>query len=323
MAACTDVRFPELVELSQLSAADVDPLLTEETEVWRRRFGWDFGPSADLLRRFMHIRALYGYALRSANEIIGYAYYVCEGRKALIGDFYVREKYASPSTEMLLLGGMTQGLMQVPGIHRIESQLMLLRTAPSACPLPFSRNLTRHDRFFMEIRCDSGLALRPAVPPSRLTLVPWAERYQEQLAHLVSASYRGHIDSQINDQYRNTPGARQFLTNIVKFPGCGRFMPEASFLALDPTTGRICGMCLASQISSSSGHVTQLCVLPAMRGASLGYELLRQTLTRFADAGCRSVSLTVTCANISAVRLYESVGFRSRATFPALVWEGF
>ena len=44
---------------------------------------------------------------------------------------------------------------------------------------------------------------------------------QEEAAHVISAAYRGHVDSEINDQYRSIPGARRFVTNIVRFPGCG------------------------------------------------------------------------------------------------------
>jgi ribosomal protein S18 acetylase RimI-like enzyme len=60
-----------------------------------------------------------------------------------------------------------------------------------------------------------------------------------------------------------------------------------------------------------------------VRGAKLGYELLRQSLVRLTELGCASVSLTVTCSNVDAIRLYESTGFHLRSTFPALVWEGF
>jgi ribosomal protein S18 acetylase RimI-like enzyme len=55
----------------------------------------------------------------------------------------------------------------------------------------------------------------------------------------------------------------------------------------------------------------------------LGYELIRQSLVRLTELGCNSVSLTVTCSNVEAVRLYESIGFSSLGVFPALVWEGF
>jgi ribosomal protein S18 acetylase RimI-like enzyme len=322
MAAVPDVSLPELVELPQLAATDLDELLNEEIGVWERRFAWDFRPSADLLRRFLQIRSLYGWALRSASDIVGYAYHVCEGRKGLIGDFYVRAHRAESPAEMLLLGSIVRSLMASPGIRRIESQLMLLHT-PITQPLPMSRYMTRHDRYFMSIDAATARALPPKPPLIRATFTPWSERHHEEVAHLVAASYRGHVDSEINDQYRSIPGARQFLMNIVKFPGCGRFSPGASVVAIDDTTGRLCGVCLASLVAPDSGHVTQLCTLPAIRGARLGYELMRQSLVRLIEGGCTRVSLTVTCSNVDAVRLYKSVGFETKATFPALVWEGF
>ena len=318
----SDAPLPELIELPHLSVADLDPLLNEEIGVWEQRFSWDFRPSADLLRRFLQMHSLYGYALRSHRQVIGYAYQVCEGRKGLIGDFYVRADHARSSHEMMLLGAIVQGLMLTSGVRRIESQLMLLNTRLTQAP-PFARFLTRHDRYFMEISREFARNLPPRVSDFRTTFMPWAERFQEEIAHVVAASYKGHVDSEINDQYRNIPGARHFLTNIVRFPGCGQFSPAASLVAIDERTGRVCGVCLASLVSAKSGHVTQLCVLPAIRGARLGYELLHQCLTRLGELGCTSMSLTVTCTNIDAIRLYESMGFHSHATFPALVWEGF
>jgi ribosomal protein S18 acetylase RimI-like enzyme len=323
MAARSEASLPELIELPQLGPAGLDLLLAEEIEAWDRRFAWDFRPSADMLRRFLQIRSLYGCALRSGNDVIGYAYYVCEGRKGLIGDFYIKTAETSVAREFDLLGGVVQTMMRTSGIRRIESQLMMFRTPAGLSPLPFPGHVKRHDRFFMQLDGAAVAGLAPGVPAHRVNFVPWAERYQEEMAHLLSAAYRGHVDSEINDQYRNIPGARVFLTNIVRFPGCGRFAPGASVLALDAGTGRLCGMCLASHVSATSGHVTQLCVLPALRGVKLGYELLRQSLERLVASGCTSISLTVTCANVDAIRLYRDMGFRSDATFPALVWEGW
>ncbi len=321
MAALADTPLPEILELPQLGVKDLDPLLNDEIGVWQRRFAWDFRASADLLRRFLQIQSLYGYALLLKREVIGYSYHVCEGHKGLIGDFYVREDLSTPSNEMMLLNAVVKNLAQAPGIRRIESQLMLLHT-PLVQP-PLGRHLTRHDRYFMDIDRETASKLAPAQSGFQATFLPWAERYQEEIAHLVSAAYRGHVDSEINDQYRTIPGARHFLMNIIKFPGCGQFSPAASIVAVDHRTGRVCGVCLASLVSASSGHVTQLCVLPAIRGARLGYELLRQCLVRLGELGCISMSLTVTCSNVDATRLYESIGFRSHSTFPALVWEGF
>jgi GNAT superfamily N-acetyltransferase len=322
MAALPDASLPALIELPQLSVNALEPLFEEEIRVWDKRFAWDFRPSADLLRRFVQIQSLSGCALRAGRGIVGYAYHVCEGHKGLIGDFYVRASHSSSSNEMFLLGAIVQALMLTPGVRRIESQLMLLN-APLTHPLPFQKHLIRHDRYFMQIDRASALRLPSKPAAFRASFATWAERFQEEIARIVAASYKGHVDSEINDQYRTTSGARHFLMNIVKFPGCGRFSPAASVVAIDESTGRVCGVCLASLISGNSGHVTQLCVLPAIRGAHLGYELLRHTLLRLAEIGCASASLTVTCSNLDAIRLYESMGFRSQATFPALVWEGF
>ena len=322
MSASPQVRSPDVVELPTLTASDIDPLFQEEIELWESRFRWDFRPSAELLRRFVQLRSLYGYALVAGREVVGYAYHVCEGRKGLIGDFFIKERYASSANEMMLLGATVQGIMLISGIRRIESQLMLLHS-PASQPLPFHKQLSRFERCFMEIGRPAVLRLQSQSPEINVSFVPWSERLAEEVAHLVSASYRGHVDSEINDQYRTIPGARHFLMNIVKYPGCGTFSPECSTVAVDERSGRVCGVCLASMVSAQAGHITQLCTLPAVRNARLGYELLRQSLVRIVDSGRTSVSLTVTSSNISAIRLYESVGFRAQSSFPALVWEGF
>jgi ribosomal protein S18 acetylase RimI-like enzyme len=166
-------------------------------------------------------------------------------------------------------------------------------------------------------------ALKPAVLKMRVGFSSWADRFKEEAAHLVAAAYRGHVDSEINDQYRSIPGARHFLLNIIQYPGCGRFSPRSSIVAVDESSGRVCGMCLSSLVSDKSGHVTQLCVLPGVRGERVGYELLRLALLDLVAQGCNDVSLTVTCSNSGAIRLYESLGFHATSTFPSLVWEGF
>ncbi len=322
MAARVEAPFPEIVELTSLTVAELAPLMEEEIAEWRRYFSWDFRPSADLLRRFLNLRSLFGYALRVGRTIVGYSYHVCEGRKGLIGDFYLRRDYADPSNEMMLLGAAVQGLMLVPGLQRIESQLLLLN-APPAQTLPFSRFLSRHERYFMEIGQASVRAMKPRLPSRPVTVLPWSDTFREETAHLMANSYHGHVDSEINDQYRTVAGARHFLMNIIQYPGCGHFSSKASIVAVDRKNGHVCGVSLASMVSETSGHVTQLCILPETRGTGLGYELMRQSMMRLLDLGCESISLTVTATNAEALRLYESVGFSVTSLFPALVWEGF
>ena len=321
MAATNRLTF-EAVELSAVSVAEFDELLSEEIGVWNERFRWDFRPSAEILRRFIQVQGLRGFAMRGPNGLLGYAYYICEGAKAVIGDFYLRSGFGGPQHGWPLLSHVIQELTNTPFIKRIESQLMLTPT-PQIHSLPFSQFAKRYDRFFMEISQQAIEQIPARESVDRISYVVWNDRYFEDVAQLVSASYKGHVDSEINDQYRTLPGARQFLTNIIRFPGCGRFLPQASFLAVDVKNQRICGACLASAVSATTGHITQLCVLPAWRGTGLGHTLLRTTLNQLVRMKTEAVSLTVTSTNIDAIGLYERMGFQRLAVFPALVWERF
>jgi ribosomal protein S18 acetylase RimI-like enzyme len=162
----------------------------------------------------------------------------------------------------------------------------------------------------------------PPHPSARHALIQaWSARLQEEAAHVIARAYQGHIDSQVNDQYRSLHGARRFLNNIIQYPGCGSFHAPASLVALDALSGRMWGVCLASILSPGTGHITQICVIPEAQGRGVGYELLRRSLVALRESGCRRASLTVTAANTNAIRLYERAGFLTAHEFPALVWD--
>ena len=115
----------------------------------------------------------------------------------------------------------------------------------------------------------------------------WSDQYHEAASQLISAAYAGHVDSRINDQYRSPAGARRFLYNIMQYPGCGAFYRPASFAAFEAATGRLCGISLASLVASATGHITQICVSPAVRGTGIGHALLRQSLETLRANGVR------------------------------------
>ncbi|MBI3473954.1 MAG: N-acetyltransferase [Candidatus Solibacter usitatus] len=312
----------DLTDLRYLRSADLEPLLQEETGLWRQRFDWDFQSSAGLVRRFVDQRALDGFALLERGRPVGYSYTVQDEHKGLLGDLYVSRAHWSLDREDRLLGATVEALMRTPWVRRIETQLMTLGPVHGRA-LPAGRCLRLFERNFMQY----DLALPPLRErPASLTRVevePWAERHQEPAARLIPAAYAGHIDSQINDQYRHPEGARRFLHNIVQYPGCGSFFHPGSAMAMDRATGEACALALTSLVAEDIGHITQLCVAPGRRGEGIGYELLRRALEAFRGLGCRKVSLTVTAANRGAVALYERVGFRTVHRFCAFVWEGF
>ena len=319
MAAWLESPDPLVVDLRKVSAADLAPLLEEETAVWRAALDWDFEPSADLVRRFVDMQALNGFALLEGARTIGYSYYIREEKKGLIGDLFVSRRERTAERENALIEATLEALWRSSGVHRVEAQLLLLET-PLARKVPFASWFRSFPRRFLEAPAMHALAL-PEHQPEGVAITPWTEAKQDDSARLVAAAYRGHVDSEINDQYRSPSGARRFLSNIVQYPGCGTFFAPASYAAGDAKG--LCGISLASLVAPDTGHITQICVTPTQRGKGVGYALLRQSMLALAAHGCRTVGLTVTSTNTGAIRLYEQMGFRDRREFAAYVWDSW
>jgi ribosomal protein S18 acetylase RimI-like enzyme len=319
MAALPDIAPGTLVDLRSVSAASLSRLLEEEAVVWRKEFSWDFRPSADLVRKFVDMRALTGCAVMRGGQAVGYSYYVCEDGKGLIGDLFVSPSPTQTQDENLLLNAILDALWHTPGVDRVETQLMMLRQ-PLARPVPYARWFSSHPRRFYEVDLSR---MAPPRDPGRVVppIIPWTESRQEEAAELIAQSYAGHIDSQINDQYRSVAGARRFLLNIIQYPGCGSFFAPASFVAIDRYTQKACGLCLSSLVSERTGHITQLGVAPEHRGKGLGRQLLQKSLQALVAHGALRASLTVTSKNQEAIALYEDIGFRNQRDFAAYVWQ--
>src|SRR6202008_3062929 len=119
----------------------------------------------------------------------------------------------------------------------------------------------RHARLFMVLPMGGppppGTPLREEIEIRR-----WSEQDYQPAAAIITSAYRGHVDSEINDQYRTLSGSLRFLNNIVRFPGCGTFDLESSFVAIHKRSRTLIGLILCSRVRHDVGHVTQVCVLP-------------------------------------------------------------
>lgn len=321
MAAAPDAVAPEIFELSRLRVEDLDPVLDDECIAWRSALSWDFSASADLVRRFVRIQALNGYALVLGERVIGYSYYVSEEHKGLIGDLYVLRDYDCAETEHLLLSTVLSSLISTPGVRRIEGQLMMMK-GPFERGLPSARYGEVFPRQFMLADLAEVGSMHASAAVHSYRFEAWSAARQDDMAAVIAAAYQGHVDSRINDQYRSYQGARRFLSNVVQYPGCGQFYAPASTIAVD-ADGKVAGVVLCSMVAAETGHITQICVTPSAQGKGVGYELLRHAMLHLKNAGCEKTSLTVTASNTSAIRLYQAIGFRSLRRFAAYVWEGF
>jgi len=321
MAAAPNRCALDIVDLTRLRAGDLDALLAEEQLTWRAALSWDFTVQAELVRRYLAIHSLTGYALVAGSQIVGYCYYVAEDRKGIIGDLYLLRHWAGSENEDLLLSAVLNDLIATPGVKRIEGQLMLLH-GPSERTVPLGSYGSVFPRIFMKAELADTQNLPAVAVQDALAFESWKASMEEDSARVIVTAYREHIDSRINDQYRSLSGARRFLYNVVHYPGCGNFLWKPSLTGAD-RRGRVGGLVLSSRVAAEVGHITQICVAPEWAGRGLGYELMRRCLIALASEGCDRASLTVTTANRNAIRLYENMGFRGVRRFAAYVWEGF
>lgn len=322
MAAWPESPGVETADLREISTGSLDPLLEVEIRVWREELAWDFTASARLVKGFVDTQSLNGVALLAGSRVIGYTYVVLEDDRGLIGDLFVMPEFATQQNEDKLLHATVDALMRTAGVRRVETQVILMQH-PRHAPPPFAQHLRMFERCFMTRDLLSADDLWIRRTSDDLNFENWRDQTQDNAASLLASAYNGHIDSQINDQYRSVAGARRFLNNIVRYPGCGAFLPQASWLAWSRHTGKLCAMSLASMVAFDAGHVTQICVSPKERQHGYGTQVLLKSLRSLVSAECRQASLTVTASNRGAIALYERLGFVTRRRFAAMVWEGF
>lgn len=317
----------EILDLRHFSAAQLKPLLRDEAERWQRRLHWDYTRASAMLLEYLDSRTLPGFVALRDGHIVGYAFCVFEGAKAVIGDIYAlgeTESTANPICDTLL-HHLLELLQATPGIDRIESQLLMFPIGALAVPFR-ARGFRSFPRLFMmsnlkAIATHTHPAPRPLLPGVTLLLQSWQPEFYESAAALIHRCYAGHMDSGINDQYRTLHGAQRFLHNIIRFPGCGVFDAESSWTLRDSHTLEIEAILLCSRVRSDVGHITQLCVSPSLRGHGLGQTLLEQCAAESDQRGLKSLTLTVTEANAAALHLYQRNGFSTQHRFEAMVWE--
>jgi ribosomal protein S18 acetylase RimI-like enzyme len=313
----------EVLDLRHFSAAQMKPLLRDEAARWERRLGWDYTKSIELLLEYVDGRVLPGYVAMHNGRVKGYTFGVLEGVKAVIGDAYAfgeTEGVSNPVCETLL-HHLIEMLQASPGVERIESQLLMFPAGALAGPF-LSRGFRPYPRLFMVGDVRDALHVDVAGKlPVGLRMDSWQPEFYDAAAELIHHCYAGHTDSGINDQYCSVTGSLRFLHNIIRFPGCGVFDAENSWMLRDVRDGKPQGLLLSSLVRADVAHVTQLCVAPALRGQGLGKMLLQQAAQTLARRGGKTVSLTVTEANVTARRVYEELGYRVGHRFEAMVWE--
>lgn len=177
----------EILDLRHFTARQLRPLLEQEAEIWERRLNWDYRGSTDLLLQYLDSRILPGFVALTRGRICGYAFFVYEGSKAVVGDMYVEAGHPAPLTTMQTLARhLLDVLSASPDVDRIEAQLLLY--GAGSLP-PLFEGFSVYPRLFLERRLRLQEGVRPTEVPEGLELCAWAPGFYQSSAELIQACY--------------------------------------------------------------------------------------------------------------------------------------
>ena len=175
-----------------------------------------------------------------------------------------------------------------------------------------------------------GGTVLPASTPSETTCatlpknfhwLPWRDTLGLAHAEVLALSFQDETDAIIFPCLASVGGCRNLMTAIRARPG---FCPHATWLVTasgmsssEAGTG-VAGDCVATVqgVIDSEGHggIQNVGVIPEFRCRGLGKALLLRALAGFVKCGAKRAYLEVTARNLSAVRMYRSLGFRCTKT---------
>jgi hypothetical protein len=168
-------------------------------------------------------------------------------------------------------------------------------------------SLTYYKRFRMEVDLDRPLS--PLSLPAGYFFVPWDDSLVELHAAVHYHSFVDEIDAALFPSFGDPYGCRVLFHEICAKPG---FLAEATWMiaCADGCVGSVQGVCDRLGV----GSIQNIGVVPSHRNQGLGRALLMQALIGFRSCGIDRAYLEVTADNTSAVRLYQSIGFRRMKT---------
>lgn len=299
--------------LSELSSRDLRPLLQEEVAHWGRELHWDYSDVCTAVASGLDRRALIGYAVCDGPRPLAYSYYMLDSGRAIVGSLFTTESHRGQGIEEDLVDAVLAAALKGRANERVECQT-LFSTSPEADARFGHAGFASRGRHYL---------LRPLAEPVPDAPSPWRLRAMRRddipaVARVIHRSHEGSLDAALNLTYATPSHCRSFVETLVLRAGCGRFDPEASFVA--ESSGALVGALLASHLSRDNGHLCQVSVLPEMHGRGLGQAMVSACLKSLRNQGLSTASLSVTVHNTRAYALYERLGFRPHRTFAAHAW---
>jgi ribosomal protein S18 acetylase RimI-like enzyme len=309
------VSRPQVVDLQTVKPAELHDLWECEVRLWRDYLLWDRSDMWVALQRVLEHGAMPGKAVRVGARTAGYTFYVIRGHLGVI----IALSIGADSSHIDVGGTLLQATVddiRRQGVQRIESQFV-------AIDRPWLIAAFEHVGFRTYwrdvLRSELYQASEPVLPRIAVQLQSWRGADLREAALIMQAAYDGGVDAELNQLYRTSGGCQEVLDSIMSQSGSGTVVAEASAIARHQ--GRGIGFIVITETAPRQGHLVQVAVHPQYQRQGVGRLLLDYSMSRLTALHFDTLSLIVSRSNHHARKMYQAMGFASKLSFPAFIWE--
>jgi ribosomal protein S18 acetylase RimI-like enzyme len=296
----------------RLAPADVVARLLEaERQRWITALHWDAQPAFDVLERSRQSGQAAGLLAYDADgQPAGWTHYFLHNRRLQIGGLVAD---SGEVTRQLL-----DEVLKTPEAELAGEVLCFAFPASAALEGALTRRRFEVTRYaYLQRALSPATAAAPASAPPAVAaqLRTWTEDDAVDTVRLFARAYAGSPAARAFAPQGTLAEWAQYVAQIIKTPGCGRFLPAASVSVQHPADDRLRGLVLTTTLQRDTAHIAQLAVDPAYRRRGLARALVDDASRRASEAGCWRVTLLVADDNGAARDLYASMGFEPVAHF--------
>lgn len=288
----------------------VGGLLEAERQRWISALHWDAQPAFDVLERSRQAGQAAGLlACDAAGRPTGFTHYFLHNRRLQIGGLVAE---SGEVTRQLL-----DDVLRTPEAELAGEVLCFAFPASTALEGALTRrrfDVTRYS-YLQRALAPATAAVPSAAPAIASQLRTWTEDDAVDTVRLFARAYAGSQAAKAFAPRGTLEEWAQYVAQIIKTPGCGRFLPAASVSVQHPADDRLRGLVLTTTLQRDTAHIAQLAVDPAYRRRGLARALVEEASRRAGAAGCWRVTLLVADDNTAARDLYASLGFEPVAHF--------
>jgi ribosomal protein S18 acetylase RimI-like enzyme len=292
------------------SAEVVGGLLEAERQRWISTLHWDAQPAFDVLERS-----------RQSGQAAGLLAYDADGRPSGFTHYFLHNRRLQIGGLVADSGEVTRQLLddvlRTPEAELAGEVLCFAFPASTALEGALTRrrfDVTRYS-YLQRALAPATVAAPSAAPAIASQLRTWTEDDAVDTVRLFARSYAGSEAAKAFAPRGTLEEWAQYVAQIIKTPGCGRFLPAASVSVQHPADDRLRGLVLTTTLQRDTAHIAQLAVDPTYRRRGLARALVEDASRRAGAAGCWRVTLLVADDNTAARDLYASLGFEPVAHF--------